>query len=238
MDKLTLNCMVMHLMLGGLINMDNQDINQASSQASANPLVNSYIEASSSSAIQTPATNMSTANTAAATNTTNTRAATNMQKSNQTIIGVFDSRSNAEKAVNTLRQQGFTNEEINIISKKQQQHDEDVTFDDDITDGTLTGGTLGGIGGLLLGAGALLLPGIGYIVAAGPITGAIGGAIAGGIAGGLIDWGIPAEESERYEQEIVQGSILAIIRTDSAKINPVAQVLRQNGAKEVKSHNK
>ena len=204
--------------------------NQKSNQASTNPVLNSYTAASSNTA-QTFGTNMNTVN---ATNAAST------QSSNQTIIGVFASRSNAENAVNSLRQQGFTKEEINIISKKHKNDNQSGNDfeEDDILDGTLTGSTLGGIGGLLLGAGALVIPGIGPIIAAGPITGAISGAIAGGITGGLIDWGIPAEESHHYEQEVVQGSVLAIIRTDLGKVNSVAQILRQNGAKEVKNHSK
>lgn len=201
--------------------MNNQKINQASGQTNDNPLINSY------TAVNPNLTPTSTTN--------NTM---NVPKKSQTIIGVFESRSSAEKAVETLRQQGFSNEEINIISKKQSQDDDTDVVDDDIMDGTLTGGTIGGIGGLLLGAGALMIPGIGPILAVGPIAAAVGGAIAGGITGGLIDWGIPSEDSKRYEQEVVHGSILAIIRTDARKTDSVAQILRQNGAKEVKSHTK
>ena len=210
-------------MLGGFINMTNNTINQTTSQSSANLLVDSYTAANSSTT-QSPKTNSNIKNG---------------QKTSQTIIGVFESRSNAENAVNSLRQQGFTNEEINIISKKPEG--QDVNYDDDITDGTLTGSTLGGIGGLLLGTGVLAaIPGIAPIVAlaGGPIAAAVGGAIAGGITGGLIDWGIPAEESQHYEEEVIQGSILAIIRTDSGSVNSVTQILRSNGAKEVKNHSK
>lgn len=200
--------------------MNNPKNNQVSGQTNANPIINSYAAVNPN---------------AQASVTNNTM---NSQKNNQTIIGVFESRSSAEKAVETLRQQGFSNEEINIISKKQSQDDDTDVVDDDIMDGTLTGGTIGGIGGLLLGAGALMIPGIGPILAVGPIAAAVGGAIAGGITGGLIDWGIPSEDSKRYEQEVVHGSILAIIRTDAMKTDSVAQILRQNGAKEVKSHTK
>ena len=202
--------------------MNNNKVNQPSCQTGSNPIINSY--AAVNTTTQAPATN----------NTMNS------QRNSQTIIGVFESRSSAEKAVGTLRQQGFSNEEINIISKKHSQDHEGDTelVDDDIMDGTLTGGTIGGIGGLLLGAGALMIPGVGPILAVGPIAAAVGGAIAGGITGGLIDWGIPSEDSKRYEQEVVHGSILAIIRTDAMKTDSVAQILRQNGAKEVKSHTK
>jgi len=153
----------------------------------------------------------------------------------QLVIGVFKSLRDAEQAVTQLRQQGFTNEEINIVSKNAEKGDKKYV-DDDISDGALTGGTLGGIGGLIIGAGALAIPGIGPIVAAGPIAAALSGAFAGGIAGGLIDWGIPVEVSQHYEREIVEGGTLAVIRTDSQKINQAAQILRQNGAKDVESH--
>jgi uncharacterized membrane protein len=211
----------MHLMLGGFL-MDTKSNTQVSNETNANSLVSSYTSGNTNT-MQTPATNNYTGNA---------------QQSSQTVIGVFESRTRAENAVNTLRKQGFTTEEINIVSKKQRSQDQDGTYDDDITDGTLTGGTLGGIGGLLMGAGALMLPGLGPILAVGPIAAAVGGAIAGGIAGGLIDWGIPAEASQRYEQEVAHGSILAIIRTDSTKVNSAAQILRQNGAKDVENHSK
>lgn len=228
-------------MLGGL-HMEKQNCNQLPNQASSDTVVNSYAATNTTANTmqQAPVGNMNTTNM---TNTQNSNQKQNHQqnkKQNQTIIGVFESRGRAENAVNTLRQQGFTSEEINIVSKKQQNANttQDETYDDDIVDGTLTGGTLGGIGGLLMGAGALLLPGIGPILAVGPITAAVGGAIAGGIAGGLIDWGIPAEASQRYEQEVAQGSILAIIRTDTTKVTSAAQILRQNGAKDVENHSK
>lgn len=207
--------------------MDNQTNNQASNDKSTNSTVNSYTSE-----------NVNTNTREASVASNNTANTSNTQKANQTVIGVFESRSRAENAVNTLRRQGFTTEEINIVSKKQRNQNQDETYDDDIVDGTLTGGTLGGIGGLLMGAGALLLPGLGPILAVGPITAAVGGAIAGGIAGGLIDWGIPAEASQRYEQEVAHGSILAIIRTDATKVNSAAQILRQNGAKDVENHSK
>lgn len=196
-------------MLGGIYMVANNY-----TTASENTLLNSYSNAQQS-------------------NTQNI----NMQNT-QTVIGVFNNRQSAETAISSLRSQGFSNEEINLISKKSgtTQGNNKETYDDDIMDGTLTGSTIGGIGGLIVGSGALMLPGIGPILAVGPIAAAIGGAIAGGVAGGLIDWGIPAEASERYEENVKQGDILTVIRTTSSKVNSAAQVLRQNGAKDVETH--
>jgi hypothetical protein len=73
-------------------------------------------------------------------------------------------------------------------------------------------------------------------VAMGPIAAAMSGAVAGGVTGGLIDWGIPATVSRRYEQRIAEGGILAVIRTNSQAIDKAAQILRKNGANDVESH--
>ena len=211
-------------------NTNNSATTQVAGQQ-GNAVITSYANAQSQTAANSPTQNMgSAAQLSSSVSQTGNQGA-------KSVIGVFNSRANAEQAVNVLRTQGFTTEEINIVSKnKKQQGQDSEYFEDDITDGALTGGTLGGIGGLLLGAGALAIPGVGPVIAAGPIAAALSGAVAGGIAGGLIDWGIPAEAGKRYEQQVAQGGILAIIRSDAAKSNQAAQVLRQNGAKDVEIH--
>ncbi len=207
----------------------NQPTTQSTSQTE-NALVTSYTSAQSQTENTQPQATGSTAQNFSSAKQMGTQGV-------KSVIGVFNSRDSAEQAVNSLRSQGFTTEEINIVSKNKKQQGQDTEYyEDDITDGALTGGTLGGIGGLLLGAGALAIPGVGPVLAAGPIAAALSGAVAGGIAGGLIDWGIPAEAGRRYEQQVAQGGILAIIRSDAAKSNQAAQVLRQNGAKDVEIH--
>jgi len=201
-------------------------------QPASADLVNSYTNAQASSSITTQQPNMQF---------NRSQATLSFKSSNhvgsKTVIGVFNSRSDAEAAVSDLRAQGFTQEEINIVSKdRSKQAANDQEYDDDITDGALTGGTLGGIGGLLLGAGAMVIPGVGPILAAGPISAALGGALAGGLAGGLIDWGIPSEVSHRYAEKVAQNRILAVIRTNEDKVNSAAQILRQHGAQDVESH--
>ena len=191
----------------------------------SNAVITSYTQAQNTTSSQVGTQNSSSMNQGAS------------NQGTKAVIGVFSDRTLAEKAVNELRSQGFTTEEINIVSKGgSQRRGSGEMYDDDITDGALTGGTIGGIGGLLIGAGALAIPGIGPIVAAGPLAAALSGAVAGGIAGGLIDWGIPAESSRRYEQQVAQGNILAVIKTDAAKVQQAAQVLRSNGASDVESH--
>ncbi|HBN94742.1 MAG TPA: hypothetical protein DDZ66_00450 [Firmicutes bacterium] len=167
-----------------------------------------------------------------------------------TVIGVFRDINTAEDAVKALRNKGFRDNEISILAKDSQgqgkgqrqgmSRDMETGSDfggaDSIADGTTWGGALGGVAGLLAGVGALAIPGIGPIVAAGPLAGVLSGAVTGGVAGGLIDLGIPEERGRQYEQNLKQGGILAVIETSEDKVNDASSILRQNGAKDVESH--
>ena len=104
---------------------------------------------------------------------------------------------------------------------------------DNISDGVISGGLLGGIAGLLIGAGSMIIPGLGIIAAAGPITGLLSGAVTGGIVGGLIDLGIPERESKQYESGIKQGKVLFSMKTDDDKVDHVTALLRNSGARSV-----
>lgn len=161
----------------------------------------------------------------------------------KTVVGVFDSREQAEKAVSEMRNSGYDTDEISIVAKGSrdndgggQEGDDDTLGMGTVADGTTTGGVLGGLAGLALGAGALAVPGLGPIIAAGPIAGLISGAATGGVAGGLLDWGIPEERGRYYEGEVKKGKILAAVRANEKKVNEAADIMRQNGAKDVETH--
>lgn len=153
----------------------------------------------------------------------------------QTLIGVFNSRSQAERAVVELQKRGLTGDEISIVSREDRVRGDRGKGSQDLSEGAYAGGVLGGLAGLLAGAGALAIPGIGPIVAAGPIAGAITGAVGGGIAGGLLDLGIPEERGRYYENRVKEGSILAIVKSSGDKVNDAADVFRRNGAQDVET---
>ena len=154
-------------------------------------------------------------------------------------LGIFDGRDQAERSVQELRNKGF-DQEISVVARDENQEDSSGlsmnSGADSTMDGISTGGVLGGIAGLAAGAGALFVPGIGPLLAAGPIAGILSGAVTGGIAGGLIDWGIPAEESRHFEEDIKQGKTLVAVHGSGPKLDGAAHILRQHGAHDVKSY--
>ena len=99
---------------------------------------------------------------------------------------------------------------------------------------------MGGGLGWLVGIGALAIPGVGPLIAAGPIVAAltgvgVGGAI-GGIAGALIGMGIPEYEAKRYEGRIKEGGILLSVHCDDSNWTKKAKdLLERTGATDIAS---
>jgi uncharacterized membrane protein len=157
------------------------------------------------------------------------------------VLGVFDTRDQAEGAALDLRSKGF-DKDISIVARDEEKGDIQETRmgggeegGDTTIEGITTGGALGGLAGLAAGAGALVIPGIGPLVALGPIAGLLSGAATGGLAGGLIDWGIPETEGRHYEEDVKQGKILVTVQGNEPHLNKAGDVLRQHGAHDVKT---
>lgn len=154
----------------------------------------------------------------------------------KTVVAAFANRDQAEKAVNELRSQGF-DQEISVVAKKDNAGGNEgmqMTGGDSVSDGASTGGALGALAGLAVGAGALAIPGLGPLLAAGPIAGMLSGAATGGLAGGLVDFGIPEAESKQLEEDVRQGKALVAVQTDRSE--EAAQALRNNAGENVKIH--
>ena len=159
------------------------------------------------------------------------------------VVGIFESRKYAEKAAKQVENQGLRTDDISIIAKQNDHHEGGVPAEvdgrqrnDNISDGVMGGGIVGGLAGLLLGVGSIAIPGLGIVAAAGPIAGLLSGVVTGGIVGGLIDLGIPEDESRQYESHIKEGKILFSMQTEDDKVDKVASILNSNGAESVDIH--
>ncbi|PZN08811.1 MAG: hypothetical protein DIU69_09500 [Bacillota bacterium] len=159
----------------------------------------------------------------------------------KTVIGSFDSRQDAEQAVDALRERGVKEDDISLVSRDDRQRSRKGSQDGSMSNGSVGDGAAWGAGigagaGLLASAGALAIPGIGPLLAAGPLAATLSGAAAGGLAGGLMDWGIPEQEARDFEAKVQQGKTLCAVRCDDRQVDAVAEILRQHGARDVKTH--
>lgn len=156
------------------------------------------------------------------------------------IIGYFRDNNKAQEALQELKGKGFN--EISILGNEKENQagnqggKNNSSWAGNLTSGTMTGGALGGLAGLAMGAGALFIPGIGPILALGPLAATLGGAVTGGIAGALVDYGIPQDRSDFYETKIKEGNTVMILKADESKTNEIAQILRAHDAQDVRVH--
>ena len=152
-------------------------------------------------------------------------------------VAVFDDRDDAERAINGLRDAGFEPDQISVMARDRDEagrlaEDTGTEAGTGAATGALTGGLLGGVAGWLIGIGALAIPGVGPIIAAGPLAAALGGAALGAAGGGLIGAltgaGVPEEEARYYEDRFKSGGILLTVNAPG-RYDEAADVLRDHG---------
>jgi uncharacterized protein (TIGR02271 family) len=140
-----------------------------------------------------------------------------------TIVGLFSDRSQAEAAINDLKRAGFAEDEIGVAMRDRTAQGELV---EDTGTQAAEGATKGGIG-------AIAIPGLGPIFAAGwlgsTLAGAGIGAAAGGILGALVGAGVPEEEARHFESGFKSGGILVTVKA-SRRAGEAVDVLRRHGA--------
>ena len=146
----------------------------------------------------------------------------------RTVSRLYDSYSQAQRAVEALEQAGFSSSEVSLISR----YRDDNTLADDASGtatGAAAGAVVGGGAGLLAALGVIAIPGIGPLVAAGvlatTLAGAAGGTAIGGIIGALTDYGVSEEDAHVYSEGIRRGGSLVTVRTDDARAGKADTIL-------------
>jgi hypothetical protein len=137
---------------------------------------------------------------------------------------LFPDRDHFDAALEALRAAGFRNSDVSAIIPERDRTTKDLAPEintkapEGAATGAGAGAAVGGVLGWLVGIGALAIPGIGPLVAAGPIVAALAGAGAGGatggLVGGLIGAGIPEIEAKRYAGRIREGGYLISVHCD------------------------
>jgi hypothetical protein len=161
------------------------------------------------------------------------------------VFGIYPAYASVEYGVDALRTAGFRNSDISVLfpentGSKDFAHEKGTKAPEGASAGGGTGVVIGGALGWLVGIGSLAIPGVGPLIAAGPIVATLAGAGVGGVVGGLtgalIGMGIPEYEAKRYEGRVKDGGILLSVHSDSSDSTKRAkQILEETGAQDISS---
>jgi hypothetical protein len=159
------------------------------------------------------------------------------------VYAIVKSDEQAVHIASRLRASGFAPSDISVLAPDRAGghglgHQDSTKAPEGTAAGAGTGAVLGGALGWLAGIGALAIPGLGPLIAAGPILAALSGAAVGGAVGGLtgalVGMGIPEYEAQQYESHLRQGNILlAVHAEDSEQAAKVREIFSEEDAESI-----
>jgi len=162
---------------------------------------------------------------------------------NISAFGIYADQSTVASAIETLKAAGFRSTDISVLypenlGSKDFAHERHSKAPEGAVAGGGSGAVIGAAMGWLAGAGAVMVPGLEPVAAAGPMMGMLGGmgvgVTLGGLAGSLIGSGIPEYEAKRYEGRIRKGGILLSVHCDNPEWSKTARkILKQTGAHDI-----
>lgn len=164
-----------------------------------------------------------------------------------TVVAVYDTHEKAEEAVRELQKSGFDMTKLSIVGKDYQTEQDVVGYyntGDRMKAWGKTGAFWGGLWGLMFGSAFFLIPGIGPLLAAGPIVswiiGALeGAAVVGGLSAlgaGLSSIGIPKDSIIEYETQIKAGNFVVIAHGSSDEVGKSKDSLATTKHQGLKKH--
>jgi hypothetical protein len=162
-------------------------------------------------------------------------------KSGEHRLRAFPTRRSAERALHNLLNEGFTRDDLTLFLHSPTSEEEaksgysatDQAIDAGGAIGAELGAAAGSIGGVLTGLGLLAIPGVGPMLAVGPIaaafTGAITGVAIGGVAGSLVGAGLSEAEAAACERHMKAGRAVVIVNC-GARCSRAVAIMNGAGA--------
>jgi hypothetical protein len=159
------------------------------------------------------------------------------------VYGIANADAKAVRIATRLKASGFTPTDISILapdrgSLRDLAIENSTKAPEGAATGVGAGALLGGAVGWLAGIGSLAIPGVGPLLAAGPIMAAFSGAAIGGAVGGLtgalVGLGIPEYEAKQFESKLRTGNILIAVHVDDAEETIlVRQIMEEEQAEDI-----
>jgi uncharacterized membrane protein len=157
-------------------------------------------------------------------------------KHENSMVALYDTHEDAEKAVKKLQKSGFDMKELSIVGKDYHTEEAVVGYynlGDRMKSWGGTGAFWGSIWGLLFGSAFFIIPAVGPLLVAGPFVIALVGALEGAVVVGgmgvigaaLADIGIPKDSILEYETEIKAGKFMLIAHGTHIEVKKARETL-------------
>ena len=169
-----------------------------------------------------------------------------MKKENA-AIAVYNTHTDAEAAIKELQKSGIDMKKLSILGKEYHAEENVVGYynaGDRMKFWGKLGAFWGGLWGLLFGSALFFVPGIGHIVALGPVGGIIVGAlenavIVGGLSAlgaGLYSIGIPKDSIIKYETAVKADKFLVIVHGTEEDVKRAKEIISSTHPVESEAH--
>jgi uncharacterized membrane protein len=166
---------------------------------------------------------------------------------NNSVVATYPAHTAAEAAIKELQQSGFDMKKLSIVGRDYQTDQHVVGYyntGDRMKMWGKIGAFWGGLWGLFLGSGFFWIPGVGPILAAGPlvswIVGALEGAIVMGglsaVGAGLYSVGIPEDSILRYETALKTGKFVLIVHGSKEEAVNAKEILNRTNPDTLEHH--
>lgn len=142
---------------------------------------------------------------------------------NETVVAAFHTAEEAQRAVHRLKEAGFTEEQIGVVSPGEHDSLSDETQGSEAGEGAAAGAATGlGVGAIWgLGIVAGMLPALGPVIAGGALAAvaasAAGTAAVGGLVGALVGLGVSEEEAGYYHEQFESGRTIVTVQAGAAR---------------------
>jgi hypothetical protein len=156
------------------------------------------------------------------------------QTTSRIVVGLFMEPVRAEEAIRDLKDAGFTDDQIGVISRDRTDRathpDTPGGMAEGASIGAITGGVIGGLVGLV---GSLLVPGLGPVVVGGVLASTLLGmglgAATGGLIGALVGMGVPEDEARYFDAGFREGGTLVTVNA-AARTPEAVSTMQRRGA--------
>ena len=160
--------------------------------------------------------------------------------SHRVVLGLFGESAQAAQAARALRAAGVPREGVSVVART---HDAEGVIAEaaDASPGaeledSVVATRLGELGAYLIAAISLVVPGVGPVIADGPLAAEMGeaaGHLAGGVARVLEQAGLPEAEAEAWQQQVEGGAFFLGAHVADADVASARAALEANGATQV-----